>query len=290
MTPRVSAVVPTYNRPDRLNEVLPSYYAQAGVAEVIVVDDASPVDISALVKQHGVRARARGVSVRLVRLDTNMGAAAARQRGVDEAVNPIILMGEDDVVLAPDLVAHALPHLERRPKLGLVGARVINVRVGEDAEAALIRADRHELLDPIDYRWFVGNFESRCPQPIEVPFVQSIGLWRRDAFRKVRFFEGYAGNGYREETDPQVQLLDHGLGVLYEPRAVSFHLPHVDKGGSRKVSRWKAFRWTLRNNRLFLRRHHARLRENRFAPYPKWFMQAYLVRKILPEYAPWSKR
>lgn len=274
----VTVVIPSYNRTARLDRALPTYLAQDGVREILLVDDASAEDYAALLARHADAARARGIELRHLRNDANRGAAASRQRGFDAARGDLVLAGEDDVLLAPDYARRLAARLE--DGVALVGGRVVNLREGEEPATALARADRHALDDPIDYRWLVGNFESRVPAARDVPFVQAIGLWRRDALAKVRHFEGYAGNGYREETDPQIQLLAQGLRVVYEPGAVAYHLAHTDRGGNRKVRRAAYLRWTLRNNAIFLDRHLATLRARGFAPHPRWFMQGFLAWKI----------
>ncbi len=101
---RASVVVPTYNRPDVLEECVRALVAQAPdtpAYEVIVVDDGSRVDLSSLIESLAGAAR----RVRYVRHDTNRGRSATRNTGIDLAEGEIVLLVDDDVVVAPRYVA-----------------------------------------------------------------------------------------------------------------------------------------------------------------------------------------
>lgn len=76
----VSVIIPVYRRQGDGEQALRSVLAQTGVDfELIVVDDGSPIPF---VVPEDVRGDPR---VRLVRQDRNAGAAAARNRGIQEA-------------------------------------------------------------------------------------------------------------------------------------------------------------------------------------------------------------
>lgn len=286
----VSIVIPTFNRPGKLDVVLPSYYRQEGVKELIVVDDGSTLDYATIISRHSEAARAHGVELRYIRLSSNRGAPVARQVGVDNARGLFTLMSEDDVLLSTGFVAHAVRCLQTHPGVGLVVCRVINLRRGESLEQALLRANRVCLSNPINARLLTGNFEAACPAPVFVPFGQSIGLWRQETLHQVKYFAGYRGNGYREETDPQVQALEAGFRVFYDPALVSFHLPHVDRGGHHKLCSAQAYYWTLRNNLIFLKRHLPFLRASGYTSHSLLFLELALAIRSLALLVPESLR
>ena len=112
MTPDFSVVIPTFERPDTLRQVLEALGRQAGAVdfEVVVVDDGS---------RDATPARLRLLSLpypfRVFR-QQNSGPAAARNRGVEESRGRSILFLGDDTVPEPDLLAvHARAHREPRP-------------------------------------------------------------------------------------------------------------------------------------------------------------------------------
>jgi len=95
--PDVSVVIPTRDRIDLLKETLGSVLAQVDVElEVIVVDDGSTQDVSAVLVQ------VDDDRVRLLRNDDSMGVSAARNRGIEDARAPWVACVDDDDVWAPD--------------------------------------------------------------------------------------------------------------------------------------------------------------------------------------------
>ncbi|HYB43406.1 MAG TPA: glycosyltransferase family 2 protein, partial [Candidatus Methylomirabilis sp.] len=110
--PALSVIVPVYNDEEGLRQCLGALLASrpAG-AEIIVVDDAS-TDASAAV--------AARLPVRLVRLPTNSGPAAARNTGARCARGDMLLFVDSDVVLAPGALARAATLLRRRPDVAAV--------------------------------------------------------------------------------------------------------------------------------------------------------------------------
>ena len=115
---RVSVVLPTYNRLDRLKHVLAGLEAQTvgmGVFEVIVVSDGS---------EDGTDRYLEGIETSLgltAVSQPNSGAAAARNRGVNEAKGAIILFIDDDVVPTPTLIEDHLRHHETQDDIIVIG-------------------------------------------------------------------------------------------------------------------------------------------------------------------------
>jgi len=90
-------VIPTRDRIHLLRQTLGSVLAQNGVEfEVIVIDDGSSQDVSAVLVQVG------DDRVRLLRNDDSMGVSAARNRGIEAASAPWVACVDDDDVWAPD--------------------------------------------------------------------------------------------------------------------------------------------------------------------------------------------
>src|SRR5690349_20573388 len=109
--PRLSIVLPTFNRRPRLVRVLAALDKQTvapGTFEVVVVDDGSTDDTAQWLAKTAVN----GYTLRHLRQD-NAGPAKARNRGVSEARGELILFIDDDVEPTPELVAeHLATHAE----------------------------------------------------------------------------------------------------------------------------------------------------------------------------------
>ena len=99
MSDRVSVVLTTFNRPERLEHALHSIALQRGVElKVIVVNDGG-VDVGDTVARWGER-----MSVQHVHLPVNGGLARARNEGIRRANgNVLTFLDDDDVMLADHL-------------------------------------------------------------------------------------------------------------------------------------------------------------------------------------------
>ena len=113
--PRISVVIPTYNRRALLARTLPTVFDQnvpAGDYEVVVVVDGS-TDGSA----DWIRGLAPPVSLQVLE-QPNRGPAAARNAGVAVARGVIVLFLDDDIVCGPTLLReHAAAHNGRESRM-----------------------------------------------------------------------------------------------------------------------------------------------------------------------------
>ncbi len=100
--PLLSVVVPTYNRPAMLCNLLESLAQQrfdAGAFEIIVIDDGGEVSLDATIAPF-----MELLSIRLVR-QRNLGCAPARQAGIDVARGQLLVFTDDDCRPDPDWLA-----------------------------------------------------------------------------------------------------------------------------------------------------------------------------------------
>ncbi|UDL03325.1 glycosyltransferase family 2 protein [Marinobacter sp. CA1] len=98
-TPRISVVIPTYNRAHNLTRAIQSVLAQTcPPMEILVVDDGSTDGTEQLVQQQF------GSRVRYLR-QTNAGSAAARNRGIEHAGGDWIAFLDSDDEWLPNKLA-----------------------------------------------------------------------------------------------------------------------------------------------------------------------------------------
>ncbi len=118
-TPALTVVIPTHNpNPGRLRRTLAGLRAQTLPAEqweTLLVDNAS---VTAAV----VSELAGPASLRLVP-EPQLGLTHARRRGFTEARGDLIVMVDDDNVLAPDYLAQVLALFAANPRMGALGGR-----------------------------------------------------------------------------------------------------------------------------------------------------------------------
>ena len=102
METRVSVVIPTHNRPGQLGRAIASALEQDHAdVDVVVVDDGSepPAELGRFEADD---------QVRLVRLESNRGVSAARNRGAAEASGRYVTFLDDDDMLLPGVISRSL--------------------------------------------------------------------------------------------------------------------------------------------------------------------------------------
>src|SRR6266404_1015715 len=165
MSPRVSIIVPTYNRAHVLGESLASVLAERDVdLEVVVVDDGSTDGTAALLAGLGDR-RVRPV------VRPHAGIAAARNAGLAAARAPYIAFHDSDDVALPGRLAVPLAFLGAHPEVDLViqNGRMLPPEGDPDGEEApWIRPSVARALAarPIGvaevFRWNLGQLQGMC--------------------------------------------------------------------------------------------------------------------------------
>jgi len=98
---KISVVITTYNRPDYLAMSLKSAIEQKIKAhEIIVVDDNSTTDYSAILKELA------GAQVRYIKLERSSGANVARNIGVEASSGDVVAFLDDDDIWLKDYLKY----------------------------------------------------------------------------------------------------------------------------------------------------------------------------------------
>jgi glycosyltransferase involved in cell wall biosynthesis len=246
--PTVSVVLPTYNRRVALEDTFPLLLELRGIAEIIVVDDASTDGTSDFVESID------DARISVIRHDVRRGAPAARNTGVAAARSDWVLFGEDDCVMPLDYATVLLTEAKRF-NAQLISGPWLHCEEGTEVDA--IERARATARPKIGLR----THPSTMPEGghLETPFLTARALVRRDVFERVAFYEGYDGNAYREETDFFVSAARSGFRCIFTSATTVFQ--YQIWGGGQKKKRLTYERSALRNNWRFLRRHGYWLRQ-----------------------------
>lgn len=118
---KISIVIPTYNRVNKLKACLESISHQEekdGLAEVVVVDDGSTDGTRSYLKESR-----RNLPFSLIYiLADHAGPAAARNKGIDRATGDIVLFMGDDTQAAPNLLRkHLKAHSKSKESISVLG-------------------------------------------------------------------------------------------------------------------------------------------------------------------------
>lgn len=258
----ITIIIPTYNRASTLEVTLPSYIDQKSVNEIIIVDDGSTDTTTKIVKKFIMNNTHSYINIRYIKHSSHRGAANARLTGIGEARNQYIIFGEDDVIFDKSYV-HALYNDMEKTGADIIAGRIIYLRENESYKDAINR--HNNLKKPIiDYNILEGNFGVNVSAPLNVPFVHACFLAKKEIYSKIKYDTNFQGNGYREETDPQILALKTGKRIIYTPNAICYHLCRsmAISGGQRTMNPLQYSYWTIKNNIYFLKKHYFFLAKN----------------------------
>jgi glycosyltransferase involved in cell wall biosynthesis/peptidoglycan/xylan/chitin deacetylase (PgdA/CDA1 family) len=239
--PRISVVIPTYNRRALLTRTLPTVFAQdlpAEGYEVIVVVDGS-TDGSA----DWLRRLAPTVTLQVLE-QPNRGPGAARNAGIGAARGPVVLLLDDDLLCGPALLQeHLAAHdgSERRMVFGPV----------------LIAADSPDSLATDLARQDTAAWAARRERDLEPGWpcdamVDANSSVARAVLLECGGFDERFGR-QRETADLGLRLWAMGIRFRYRPAAV-VHEVYVKS--SRAVVRGDAVEYGMRSV-LLSRKHRA---------------------------------
>jgi GT2 family glycosyltransferase/glycosyltransferase involved in cell wall biosynthesis len=217
--PVASIVVPVFNQVHLTVRCLAALAPtlEPGLAEVIVVDDAS-TDATAEVLR-------RVEGIRVVTSETNRGFAGAAGSGAAQATGRVVVFLNNDTEVRPGWLDALLETIDSAEDVGAVGCRL------------LFPDGRLQEAGGIIWRDGTGANYGRGDDPEAPPYTfrrevdycsGSALMVRRDLFERVGGFDPRFAPAYYEDTDLCFSLRELGYRVLYEPRAVVVHL----EGGS----------------------------------------------------------
>src|SRR4051794_2854924 len=209
LEPRVSVVVPTYNRRSTLAAVVDALLTDPATSELIVVVDGSTDGSLELLRERAA------ADPRLRPIFTeNRGELAARALGLEAAEHPVVLFVDDDVLAGPGLVSGHAAHHATRDGLVVVGAMPVAERLRRGAPARLYAA------------WYEQQVRAYQRDPDQV--LRS--LWAgnvsmpRDAARRVGLANPAFDARYNGDREFGLRLLEAGLEGRFDPALRAEHL------------------------------------------------------------------
>jgi GT2 family glycosyltransferase len=233
MKPSISVIIVSYNTVDELRDCLVSLQAQSSDYDIIVVDNNSPDESVAMVKQDFP-------SVQCIANTDNVGFAKANNQGL------AIAQGEFVVFLNPDTVVHAnaletlIEYLQSNPSIGLVGPHTFNADNKTTQSTALRFPTLKRFFHTHVPIWHlipgwspetVGEYFPHQTQEVEVVkgccMAMRTSLARQIGGMNERYFM------YSEEFDLCHAVRLQKLQVWYIREA---SIMHIDGASTRKVS------------------------------------------------------
>jgi glycosyltransferase involved in cell wall biosynthesis len=251
----IDVIIPTRNRKNILLKVLPTYLKQKYLNKVIIVDDAGEDNLKEEIE------KINDPRILYIRLEERKYLPAVRNIGVKNSTAPYIFMGEDDVFLDDNHFEVLLNKLNGFNADLIAGRRIYlfdNQTFHEAKEFA--DKDKRSIFSKFP---FEAYFERYISEPMEVKYLHSNALIKREVFNVVLYDEWYKGNAFREELDFYLRCLDAGFKMVLVPDVVCYHLKSKDNrtGGARTYRLiyeyyvWKNTIYCFRKNNKILSKH-----------------------------------
>jgi glycosyltransferase involved in cell wall biosynthesis len=209
-------VIASYNRAQFLPGLLSALEKQTLARDrfdVVLVDDGSREPIRPVLEQRGTELRLKLIE------QSNTGQATARHRGIEQATGDIILIVDDDMVLAPDLAEAHLRWHER-------GFRVV---LGRIQSASSI--DHMPLFERFHARQLEKMVEAfrNGNEPHGVHFCTGNVSFRREDYLAIGGFDRSLKRS--EDRDLGLRLEHAGASFAYAEDAGTVHeSDHTDLG------------------------------------------------------------
>jgi glycosyltransferase involved in cell wall biosynthesis len=207
--PSITVAIASYNRRDRLKQVLEGLAAQSYDAdrfEVVVVLDGSNDGSAAMAEALAVPYRLRALE------QDNQGLAASRNRGAHAGEHPIVVFLDDDVVPEPELLAQLGAAHQRSADEHVALGHCAPVTDG-GLRAQAVRAwweDHYRRKSEPGHVWSFLDAADGCSSVSRSLFIDSGGF-------DVDF------SGRRQDWEWGVRLLSRGVRFAQYPRARGRH-------------------------------------------------------------------
>jgi len=246
----IAVVIVSWNTRELLEACLGSIEAseQFERLEVVVVDNAST---DGSVEMVG----ARFPSVRVIANAENFGFAAAINQGFYATVAPLVVLLNSDTQIAPDAVQQLELALDRDPRLGAVGPRLVGPDGGLQPSCTRAPTAWREAVHVLRLETFIYGLNYpvskwQVQTPVDVDVIQGASLMvRREVVDAVGGMdEGYFM--YSEETEWCERIRSDGWRLAWVPSAIVVHLG----GGSTRLIPSNMFAQLYTSKVRFLRR------------------------------------
>jgi len=220
MNPRISVIMPTYNRSDMIGRTILAYLDQEGVNgsfEIIVVDDGSTDETAGILER---LEREREEVVRVFH-QSNKGPAAARNVGIRESRGEYILFAGDDVIPVRDLL---LRHLQTHARFPEVSTAVLG-HITWSPETNI--TPFMDWLERKGAQFNYGAITDPDHVSAQLFYSSNISLHRSFLVDGDLFDERFTAACW-EDIDLGTRLSARGMMIRYNKDAIGYHVHPTD--------------------------------------------------------------
>jgi len=213
--PFVSIIIPTRNRPERLQQCLAAIteldYARDKF-EVIVVDDGSSTQLDPIVDLFSAK-----INLLLLKQE-HAGPAGARNRGVKQAKGEFLVFTDDDCRPTPGWLATLTNSLSIKPD-SMVGGEIIN-----GLQKNFFSSASQVLVS------FLYSYYNKNPDGAHFFTSNNIALSKK-YFLGIGGFDHQWGRAAAEDREFCDRWLLNGYQMTYAPEAVIYHVHDMSLTG-----------------------------------------------------------
>lgn len=128
-SPRISIIVPTFNRAQYLDELIASFEGQSfSDFEICIIDDGSTDNT----KETVLRLQEKISKIRLFSLGENKGATFARNFGIEKAQGDWIMLWDSDDILYPHALETLVAYQQEMPQVDIFSAPAQAIKKGKE--------------------------------------------------------------------------------------------------------------------------------------------------------------
>jgi len=250
--PFISVIIPTYNRPDFLVNLLNDLAKQNYLNfEVIIVDQSekSPLGLKNVINSAKIKIKYFKIQQK--------GASRARNIGLQYSKGDFIVFLDDDVSIPENNFLREHIQCYNDPKIGGVSGRVIE-------KLKKLTIGRVGKVFPVIC---LPGGQADGEKFVFVDTVKGMNMsFRRDLLERIGGFdERFGAPSIYEETDVSLKIRRLGYKIIFSPKAKIIHLS-APRGGQRQEFNEDEFRFVAFRDRVLLFRNN----------YPIWLFPFFL--------------
>lgn len=262
VNPKVSIVIPTYNRKQDVLECLASSQnLDYPNFETIVIDNGCTDGTSEAIEQ-------RFPDVKLVRNDKNLGVTGGRNLGAKYVNGEYIFFLDHDTIVNRQTISELVSVMEKNPRIGAAGPIVFYYH--DPTRISALGTSISLLTGRVSFN-FTGLVEDcQLNKIVEVQVIPVAILIRRETLDKVGMFDDIFFAVY-EDTDFCFRIRENGYQTVCIPRAKIWHKISSDFRNQNVAILDRAY-YVARNKVIFMRKH-----SKYFPAFIMIFLPIYLV-------------
>lgn len=210
---KISVVIPTYNRPKQLADVLDwlfkSDVSGIGDVQIVIVDDGSATSYEHVLAEREIKSPFRPQLIK----QQNAGPSAARNNGLRHAENPVVLFIDDDILVEPDMLKRHIEGHQLYPGAVVYG---YSPYVKMEKETNAYRFLK-QLIDV--------NAEDRKDHFMLMNSIASGNISvEKHLFQDGEMYQSDLRTPAAEEFELMARLLKQGVKVYFNPMIIGWHL------------------------------------------------------------------